>query len=79
MFMMAAIMIGIIAEKEFEAFLLVREEKSNLIPLTTFIPTEISLLWLSSLPQDMLASDKAASILYPSDRGGFKFFKNLHD
>lgn len=36
MFMMATIMIGIIAEKEFEAFLLGREEKSNLIPLTTF-------------------------------------------
>lgn len=36
MFMMATIMTGITAEKEFEACLLVREEKSNLTPLTTF-------------------------------------------
>lgn len=36
MFMMATIMIWIIAEKDFEACLPVREEKLNLIPLTTF-------------------------------------------
>lgn len=69
MFMMATIMTGIIAEKEFEACLGYREK----IKPYTVDHIQVPFIWPSPLPQDMLASDNAASILYPSDRGGFKF------